>query len=138
MPLDNLGKTTHDDLQQLALEHPSFESFLQEVQRLAEKLWHNARSQAEAQAEADLEQQAIAARTAAGNDPSAAPPLQSPAVGEEGNDGAPVDEGQPITQPAEPASPVSDGGFPTTNVGVVVSENPDDGTQVPVEESHPA
>lgn len=136
--MDELGQKTHDDLQALAVKHPDFNSFLHDMQKLADLVWHNAKRQneedvAEAQAEdkamADAEQDIIAQRTAAGNDPGAAPPIQSPPVTED-----PAPEGQPVTVPAEPASPVSDAGLPTSNVGVVVSPDPEEGTAVPVEQ----
>jgi hypothetical protein len=120
--VNDMKNSTHDDIKALATKHGSWETFWQDVQRLAEQAWHNARAQ--------------------GHDPSTV-------EDKDGNDGAPVenepapaatmtpgptDEGQPYTAPAEPASPVSGGGFPTSNVGVVVSPDPEDGTPVPVEE----
>jgi hypothetical protein len=45
--LDDIDKKVHEELKALALKHPTYETFMQDVQRLGEKMWHNARSQAE-------------------------------------------------------------------------------------------
>jgi hypothetical protein len=132
--VDEMKSSTHDDIKDLACKHSTWNEFWQDVQRLAEKAWHNARSQNE-------QDQSVQPTPAPGQnkaDEELTPgPTGEPAEGAQVEAG-PTDEGQPVTTPAEPASPVSDGGFPTTNVGVVVSENEGEGTPVPVEESHPA
>jgi hypothetical protein len=46
-PLDGLSPSTHSDLKAMAQKHARFESFLQDMERLAETMWHNARRQSE-------------------------------------------------------------------------------------------
>jgi hypothetical protein len=139
---------THAELKALAGLHTSFDAFLQDVQRLAEKMWHNAKSQNEedqsvqptpapygvgglvpssAQSKTDAQQSAIDDGTAARNDPASnGGDGDFQPSGDGGNEPAPAatltpgptDDGEQVTQPAEPASPVSEAGFPTTNVDV--------------------
>lgn len=155
--VDVLKDATHTDLKVLASKHSSFEDFMHDLEGLAERMWHNARSQGHdpysivgdadktvselEQDVTDAEQALADARTRLENakdeqDALVPGPTGEPAPAAQMEPG-PTDEGQPITTPAEPASPSSEGGFPTTNVGVVVNDNPDDGTAVPVGE-HPA
>lgn len=86
--LDGLSTKVHDELKTLASKHHSFGSFMADLEVLGEKMWHNARSQ-----------------SIVGDAKKAPAEPQG-------------DEGQVITTPAEPASPVSDAGFPTSNVDV--------------------
>lgn len=111
MPQDSLSQKTHSELEDVASKHHTFASFMHEVQLLADTVWHNSRAK--------------------GHDPSKIPETspESPAAGAN----AEGDGGQPVITPADPASPKSDGGFPTTNVGVVVNEQPETGTSVPVQ-----
>jgi hypothetical protein len=110
MPLDDLSQKTHGELETVAAKHPTFESFMQEVQRLAETVWHNARAK--------------------GHDPYSIVGDGTESVDGE-NDGSPMpaedekgDGGQPVTTPAEPASPSSEAGFPTTNVDIQQESQP--------------
>ena len=43
MAMDQLRDETRKDLEALAAQHSTFESFLQEVQRYADLAWHNVR-----------------------------------------------------------------------------------------------
>jgi hypothetical protein len=117
MPQDSLSSKTHGELEDLASKHHTFETFLQEVQRLADTVWHNARAK--------------------GHDPQSIVGDSQPASEPQGDDvdgaNAEGDGGQPVTTPAEPASPLSEAGMPTSNVGVVVNDAPDEGTSVPVQ-----
>jgi hypothetical protein len=91
---------------------------------LAEKMWHNSRSQAEvdkrkAAEAAQAEQDAIDAATQVrkqhsivGDDKPRATEATSPAA----------EDNATQQTPADPASPQSEGGFPTSNVGVQVPE----------------
>lgn len=101
MALDNLSTSTHGELEDIAKKHPNFESFMQDVERLADLVWHNVRAK--------------------GHDPNSIV-----GDGTEGSDGEPEeipgDDNQKVTTPAEPASPSSEAGFPTTNVDVGTSQ----------------
>ena len=149
---------THAELKALASLHTSFDAFLHDVERLAEKMWHNAKSQNEtdqsvqptpapygvgglvppapAQSKTDAQQAAIDDGTAARNDSAS-----------NGGDGdfqpsEPASPGPDVASPPEQTlvgvPPAEDGSQPAQDVGVVVSPNPDQGTPVPVQESHPA
>ena len=153
--VDALTDATHKDIKALAAKHDSFAAFMHDLQLLGEKLWHNSKSQNEQdqsvqstpaarRAEADAEQAKIAARNEEAEGAQAEPgPTGDPAEGAQ-TEAGPTDEGTPVTwppapdnaqqtTPAEPASPVSDAGLPTSNVDVVVGENLQEGTSVPVQ-----
>jgi hypothetical protein len=116
--------STHDQLKALAVRHSTFGDYMHDVEMLAEKMWHNSRSQAEvdkrkAAEAAQAEQDAINAVTEARRQHSIvgdAKPRATEAT-------SPAAEDNAVQQtPAEPASPQSEGGFPTSNVGVQVPE----------------
>jgi hypothetical protein len=44
MAMDRLSDVTRQEMEELAAEHDTFESFLQDMQRYAELAWGNARS----------------------------------------------------------------------------------------------
>jgi hypothetical protein len=115
--LDSLSTRVHEELKSLALKHPSYESFMQDLQRLGDTMYHNAR----AQAEVDGQQALTEIKQDAEKD------LVPQPVGDD-VDGANAqgDGGQPVTTPAEPASPASDAGLPTSNVGIVDPNPPPD------------
>jgi hypothetical protein len=131
--VDDLKTGTHDDIKALATRHGAFESFMQDLERLGEKAWHNARSQGHDPASivgdvektvseleqdvTDAEQALAEAKTrleTAKNEPEPADPVST----------TPADDGAQVSQPAEPASPVSDAGFPTSNVDVAQESHP--------------
>jgi hypothetical protein len=109
MPLDDLSQKTHSELETVAAKHPTFKSFMQEVERLAETVWHNARAKGH-------DPRSIVGD--ASSDDGVPDPPQS-----DDGDNTEGDGGQPVTTPAEPASPSSEAGFPTTNVDVVTPES---------------
>lgn len=152
--VDELQNSTHEDIATLARKHGSFETFLQDVQRMADRAWHNVRSQGHDPSSivgdvnktvddlekdvTDAEQALATARKKlqeaqqppaqevpqpAGDDVNGANAQGDGGSANEPAEGAqvtpgPTDSGDQVTQPAEPASPVSDAGFPTSNVDV--------------------
>jgi hypothetical protein len=122
MPLDDLTQKTHNELETVASKHSSFEGFLQDVQRLAETVWHNARSKGHDPASIvgdveeslpDLEQAVTDAEQVLVDTRAKRDAAVAKASEPESNSGS---------TPAEPASPVSEGGFPTTNVDIHESQ----------------
>jgi hypothetical protein len=45
MSLDNVSPVTHNDLTAIANKHETFDSFMEDMQRLADLVWHNSRVQ---------------------------------------------------------------------------------------------
>jgi hypothetical protein len=165
--VDEMKNSTHDDIQELATKHGAWESFYQDVQRLAETAWHNARAQGHDPSSVDsgektveqlqndvtyFEQQLADAQDRLEQAQQAEPQGDdvdgANASGDGGNEPAPAatltpgptDDGEQVTKPAEPASPVSEGGFPTSNVDVAQPAGDPVLVQPvePAQESHPA
>lgn len=106
---------THEDLKALAAKHYTFPEFMHDVEVLAERMWHNSRRQSEQDINVP---HAHKQHSIVGDSEPRSTEATSPAA-----------EDNAVQQtPAQPASPQSEGGFPTSNVGV----------QVPAEESQPA
>ena len=89
---DAVGNTAHSQLEDLALKHSSFADFMQDMERLAERAWHNAKSHSEGQQSLGDEE-----------------PADEPQNSDDSEDRGP-------NQPVQPASPQSESGFPTSNV----------------------
>lgn len=123
MALDNLSKQTHSELEDIATKHSSFESFMQDVQRLADLVWHNVRGKGHdphsivGDAEKDPVPNSIVGDVRSAQSLSAEAP-------------SPASDNEQSTSPAEPASPQSEAGYPTSNVDVEQPSQP--------VESHPA
>jgi hypothetical protein len=45
MSLDNVSPVTHNDLTAIANKHETFDSFMEDMHRLADLVWHNSRVQ---------------------------------------------------------------------------------------------
>jgi hypothetical protein len=83
--LDVIKQDTLEDLKKLAISHPTFGSFMHDMEKLAENTWHNARGQgeglaktAETEAEQDVENTVTSAVDEAQHDLTASTPQPGP------------------------------------------------------------
>jgi hypothetical protein len=104
---DAIGSTAHSQIEDLAAKHSSFEAFMQDMERLAEKAWHNSKSHAEVNGQQSLgdEEPAAASSGTIENIDDLKP------AGEQDED-----ENRGPNTAVQPASPQSESGFPTSNV----------------------
>ena len=114
---DAIGNTAHSQIEDLAARHSSFEAFMQDMERLAEKAWHNSKSHAEGQQSMGDEEPQQASSGTIKNIDELKPAGERPGDEEEPqNDDD--SENRSESHPADPASAPTESGFPTSNVEI--------------------
>lgn len=78
--LDHLTQEVHDKLAAVAAKHPTFQTFMQDMERLADTVWHNARTQAEGDLAQAADQAVTDAKTDLEEGAAPAAPVAAPAT----------------------------------------------------------
>lgn len=74
----SLSDQVHAELEKVALQHPRFETFLQDVERVAQRVWHKVRTDGTHVLAQDGAEAVSELETAAKNDLAAAQPADQP------------------------------------------------------------